>query len=395
MTPRRLAILWSLAACLGLPAPLSALAAGPADQARAAADQLEAARGALDSADRAGDRVAALTAAVTGYEAGMAALRESLRDVTLREEALRRRLEAQRAEIAALLATLQTISRTPEPVLMAHPAGPIGSARAGMLMSAASPALNNRAQALAGELAELRALHDVQKGALGQMQSALREVQQARTELSQAVAARTDLPRRFSADPMKTRLLVATTDTLRSFADGLDQISDDTALVPAAPLPAIEGQQGSLPWPAAGTLLRRAGEADAAGVTRPGVILATAPRALVTTPVAATIRYLGPLLDYGNVMILEPQTGILFVLAGMDTVYGDIGQVLPAGAPVGMMGGTAPDAGAMLAAQRDETESGADVAAGPSRAETLYIEVRKGNEPQDPETWFELMKDTE
>ncbi|MEZ5674302.1 MAG: hypothetical protein R3D81_03325 [Thalassovita sp.] len=47
----------------------------------------------------------------------------------------------------------------------------------------------------------------------------------------------------------------------------------------------------------------RADESDAAGIARPGVVLATRPRALVTTPTAATIRYLGPLLDYGNVMI--------------------------------------------------------------------------------------------
>ena len=54
-------------------------------------------------------------------------------------------------------------------------------------------------------------------------------------------------------------------------------------------------------------MLRGMNEADAAGIKRPGIILATRPGALVNAPTAATIRYVGPLLDYGNVMILEPQ----------------------------------------------------------------------------------------
>ena len=86
-------------------------------------------------------------------------------------------------------------------------------------------------------------------------------------------------------------------------------------------------------------VLRRPDEADAAGVRRPGLTLATRPRALVTAPWPATIRYRGPLLDYGNVMILEPGGGYLLVLAGLDTVYGEVGEVVAAGAPLGLMGG--------------------------------------------------------
>ena len=90
-------------------------------------------------------------------------------------------------------------------------------------------------------------------------------------------------------------------------------------------------------WP--GQVLRAVGAADAAGVERPGIVVAAAPRALVVSPAAATIRYAGPLLDYGLVSILEPQSGLLIVLAGLGTVYGRIGEVLPEGAPVGLHAG--------------------------------------------------------
>jgi len=130
----------------------------------------------------------------------------------------------------------------------------------------------------------------------------------------------------------------------------------------------------------AGTILRHAGEADAAGITRPGIVIATRPRALVTTPAPATVRYRGPLLDYGNVIILEPQAGILLVIAGLDVVYGKTGEVLPGGSPVGLMGGPVIGDDGLLTATGD--------GAGFRRTETLYVEVRENNTPVDPETWF-------
>ncbi|KAA2313008.1 peptidoglycan DD-metalloendopeptidase family protein [Puniceibacterium sp. HSS470] len=357
-----------------------------ATQARAAADDLDAASRALDSAARASDRTAALTDAIRAYEKGLSAMRQSLREAALREASLQREFDAQRDEIAALLAVLQTLSLEPAPVLMLHPSGPIGTARSGMLMAKAAPALSDRAVALGQRLAEAKDLRTIQQGAADQLARALAGMQQARTDLSQAVSERTDLPRRFTADPMKTQLLIATTETLRDFAASLPDIADDSAGADPA-LPELHIDKGHIPLPVQGRVLRRAGDSDAAGITRPGLVLATRPRALVTTPTAATLRYLGPLLDYGNVMILEPQSGILFVLAGLDTVYGKIGEVLPAGAPIGLMGGNDPAAGAIVAQAQDG--SGGD------RPETLYIEVRQGNEPQDPETWFELTKDTQ
>jgi len=84
-------------------------------------------------------------------------------------------------------------------------------------------------------------------------------------------------------------------------------------------------------------------------------------------------------------MILEPQAGTLFVLSGLDEVFGEPGQVIPAGAPVGLMGGSDPEVGAILSLTGD--------GAGTDRSETLYIEVRERGAPVDPETWFRTEKD--
>ena len=69
--------------------------------ARRAAGQLEAAQNALATAERASDRVAALTETIRAYEAGLSALREGLRRAASREATLRARFDAQREKVMA------------------------------------------------------------------------------------------------------------------------------------------------------------------------------------------------------------------------------------------------------------------------------------------------------
>ncbi|QIE45443.1 peptidase M23 [Pseudohalocynthiibacter aestuariivivens] len=354
----------------------------PTADAEAAAELLEAATLALDEAHEARDRVKALTQTVQAYEAGLRAMREGLRRAAIRQQTLEQELAASEGEIAQLLGVLQSMGQTPTPITLLHPTGPVGTARSGMILADVTPTLNEQARALRAKLDDLAVLRALQQSAAGRLQDGLNGAQSARTALSQAIADRTDLPRRFTEDPVKTALLIASTESLTGFASGLSQITTDDQ---AVPLPGIEDRKGTLPLPVQGRILRDAGEADAAGITRPGILVAAPPRALVTTPAAATLRYRGPLLDYGTVAILEPQSGILLVLAGMDVVYGEIGQVLPMNSPVGLMGGLDPGDDGIVPARLQD--------AGSDWTETLYIEVRQDNTPVDPALWFRTDKD--
>ncbi|PIE13223.1 MAG: peptidase M23 [Rhodobacterales bacterium] len=355
----------------------------PASAAQAAAQRLARASLALDKAKKARDRVKALSETVRAFEDGLGAMREGLRRASIREQTLTRELVAREDEISQLLGVLQAMTPGDSPTMLLHPQGPIGTARSGMILSEVTPALNDRAAELRAKLDEVTTLRKLQTNAADTLARGLQGVQDARTELSQAVADRTELPRRFTEDPVKTALLIASTETLEGFASGLSEIAANGE--PEGSLPDIAHRKGALTLPVQGRVIRKSGQADAAGIVRPGIIVATRPRALVSTPAAATIRYLGPLLDYGNVMILEPQSGLLFVVAGLDVVYGEIGQVLPSGSPIGLMGGKDPEIGAIL------SQSGEG--AGNDRSETLYIEVREDNVPVDPAGWFRVTKD--
>mgnify|MGYP000861777632 FL=1 len=372
-----------LAACLAVPTGLWAQDVSPAAAAASALEDLSAARDMLEAAKGGRERVAALSETVRAYEAGLSAVRAGLRRATIRERELSLKLAGQEEEIAALLTVLQARGRAGSPSLFLHPEGALGTARAGMIVSQMTPALNAQADALRETLVEVSTLRQLQAGAERSLQEGLTGVQDARTALSQAIADRTDLPRKFTEDAVKTALLIATTETLEAFAAGLGEISGGP-LETAANADVFD-QKGALPLPVAGRVLRRAGEADAAGIKRPGVLLATRPRALVSAPVAATIRYQGPLLDFGNVMILEPKSGLLMVFAGLDVVYGRTGEVIAEGAPLGLMGGKDAAIGEILTQVGDGT--GSDL------SQSLYLEVREDNEPVNPESWFRTQRE--
>ncbi len=354
----------------------------PAEAARAAAERLNLAAQSLDAASSARNRVKALTETVHAYEDGLQALREGLRRAAIREDTMTRELRSREDEIARLIGVLQSIGSVPSPVFLLHPTGPVGTARSGMILADVTPALDQHAAQLRAQLEDLNVLRQLQQSAVDKLEDGLDGAQEARTALSQAISNRTELPRRFTEDPVKTSLLIASTETLEGFASGLSEIAIDEA---PGSLPGMASRKGNLNLPVRGRILRHAGEPDAAGIIRPGIVMATRPLALVTTPAAATIRYKGPLLDYGNVIILEPQAGLLMVFAGLDVVYGDTGEVLPGGSPVGLMAGDTNDAGALLSQIGNET--------GAEQTETLYIEVREDNIPVDPESWFKTDKD--
>lgn len=354
----------------------------PSITAQRAARLLDAAAIALQDAEKSRDRVAALTQTIHAYEEGLVALRQGIRQAAIREAALKQVFEARSEQVSRLLGMLQVMEMSPAPLLLLHPAGPVGTARSGMILSELTPGIQAEAEQLRQQLEEMTLLRALQEGSAQTLRDGLAGVQSARTQLGRALSDRTDLPRRFSADAEAMGALLAGSETLQAFATGLTELPEGQQPVQ---LPDFTEAKGDLLLPVAGTLLRGFGEADAAGIERPGLLVATRPQALVTAPWAATIRYRGPLLDYGNVIILEPHQDYLLVFAGLGSVYGETGEIIEGGAPLGLMPGVAGEAGAILQA----TSNGA----GAEQSESLYIELRQGTDPVDPTDWFTLNKE--
>ena len=347
-------------------------------QARQAQQSLGNAWDQLERSKSAKDRIAALTGAILSFEESLSLSRDSLRQISVLEARAQQKLTVEEESYSELIGVLLSIDKSPIQAELLHPDGPMATARGGMLIADLLPALEEKVQSLRSDLEAARYLSELQNQLTLDLQAGLVALQETRAALGRAIADRDDLPKRFIEDTERTAILVTAADTLDIFASGLSLIAIDEA---AGTLPDITTRKGTLPMPVRGKVIRYFNEADAAGIKRPGIVVATSDNALVRTPTAATIRYRGPLLDYGLVSILEPQQDILYILAGLGTVYGDIGEVLPAGSPVGLMGTSE------LFDKKNLIETLND--SGGLRGETLYIEIRVNKAPENPLMWFE------
>lgn len=351
-----------------------------ADTANRAAAQLRQTMDGLDRALSADDQVIALGQLIRSYEDGLSALRVGLRQAGMREAQIRAGWEQRRESLGRALGAMMAMQQAPEATLLLHPAGAEATAHAGMILADVAPGLRAEAEQMKAGLDEITTIRAIQEGAANELAAGLEDLQQARALLASAVTDRSSLPQRFGEDPEELRQLAQTAETLEGFAAGVARIESDIG----PPLDDFEGAQGSLALPVLGDVIRHYDQPDAAGVRRPGLVIATSPAALVTSPWSATIRYRGPLLDYGNVMILEPAKGYLLVLAGLGQVFGEVGDVIKAGEPVGLMGGSEPPAQEFGVDFVVNASTGASA----DRSESLYLELRKGNETLDPAEWF-------
>ena len=347
-------------------------------QARQAQQSLDSAWNKLERSKSAKDRLSALTDAIISFEESLSLARDSLRQISVLEARAQQKLSVEEEAYGELIGVLLSIDKSPIQAELLHPDGPMSTARGGMLIADLLPALEEKVQSLRSDLEAARYLSELQYQVTLDLQVGLVALQETRAALGRAIADRDDLPKRFVEDPAQTAILLAAADTLDIFADGLSLIAKNEA---EGSLPDITTRKGTLPMPVPGKVIRYFNEADAAGIKRPGIVVATSDNALVRTPTAATIRHRGPPLVYGLVSILEPQKDILYILAGLSTVYGDIGEVLPAGSPVGLMGMSEIFDEKNLIETLNESAG--------LRGETIYIEVRVNKAPENPLTWFE------
>ncbi len=342
--------------------------ADPAQRALDAARAIEAATTAMQEAGSGRAQIAALGETIQAYEDGLVALREGLRTAQLEERAQTQRFRAASERLTRLLGVLMATERTDPALAMLHPEGALATARAGMLLGEISPALAREAATLREELEELRALRRARQYGTLALEQGLEAAQTARTRLAQAIADRGPLPQRLGDSEDYLAALARDSETLQDFAADL---AGRSAHAEGSPALSFLAARGTLALPVRATLLHGFGASDAAGVTRDGLVLATAPEALVTAPWSATVRYAGPLSGHGQVVIVEPAEAYLMVLSGLDEVLVRTGEILPEGTPLGTMPPAPPG----------QANSG-------SRSQTLYFEIRHEGKPIDPEPWF-------
>lgn len=315
-------------------------------------------------------------------EAALAA-EQRLATLRLQADAARRDLAHDRATGEDLLAALMTMGSRRPPALAASPDDAGAAVRAAILMSEAAPALSARARTLAQTLDALRAAED-----------AIRAESETLSHEETALAARRQEIEALAGEKRRKRLTLAAetarlhaesdelarrAETLRDLLDNLSNrkapasspppaaVSAVTTPRPASAPPRAEDAtprsavSHAVP-PAIGRITQRFSQGKSND--RPGLVYVTRPGAQVVAPMDARVEFAGLFRSYGEMLILDVGGDYLVVVSGLDGVYADLGQWVLAGEPIGRM------------------------SARKTPAPELYLEVRRGGTPIDPERWL-------
>lgn len=122
------------------------------------------------------------------------------------------------------------------------------------------------------------------------------------------------------------------------------------------------GAKGKLTRPARGAIVTSYGQELSKGVTAKGIVFKTRASAQIISPYDGSVIFSGPFKGYGNLIIIDHGQGYVSLLAGMSSVDAEIGQMVLAGEPVGVM----PDVD----------------------SPKLYMEIRKDQRPVNPAPWL-------
>jgi len=187
---------------------------------------------------------------------------------------------------------------------------------------------------------------------------------------AQAVKARTAADRAVAAQNARVREIDAQRDLnaqltgeLQDAQRRLEGTIQSAGAGAAAALP-IGPFRGALPWPSAGTVLRRSSRAAGSAAPRPGIEIAAAEGTAVQAVHDGRVAYAGSFDGLGNLVIVD-HGGQTF------TLYGHLlefevaqGSVVGAGQPIGRVGTSAVG------------------------QTTLYFELRVAGRPVDPIPWL-------
>ncbi|MCH2394871.1 murein hydrolase activator EnvC family protein [Oceanibaculum sp.] len=362
-------------------------------------------------------------------EAILSRVEESLRELTREANRKRAALQGRDAEVAALLAGLQRLSRRPPEAMIASPSAPLDTVRGGILLRAALPQVQESAMALRAELEEVEALQAEIAAERKRLAAARQSLLSERKKLESLAADRRRLAGRTEAESDRLERTVSRlSDSANDLRDLLRQIEAEreaqrkaeeerrlaeakraeaaarrAAAMPVPLLkPPVGGQsagsqnsavaalppasaprvvleppsgaprtltRGALTPPVQGKLVHGYGERSEPGGTARGIVLAGRPEAVIVAPFDGQVVYAGKFRGYGQILIIDHGNGYHSLLAGLGRIDSVVGQYLLAGEPVGGLG-------------RDG-----------ENAQELYLELRRNGEPINPLPWLAARTD--
>ena len=326
--------------------------------------------------------VAELVAAartIQDHEAEVSGLEARLVRLAAEEAEKTSGLERRRGQFTRVMMALERLARIPPEALIVQPLSPSDTVRGAILLRAAVPEIERRADWLRQELNGLAHARRQIAARRQELSAAAAALNEERGHLALLVAKKKVLSQkarhRSAKAQRRVKALAGEAKSLRELLARLDEErrARVARVVPDGPPPGaarrpITEARGKLPFPAAGRLVGRYGQATRNGLTRKGISLETRPGAQVVAPYDGRVVFADAFRGYGRLLIIDHGEGYHSLLAGLARIDTVIGQWVLAGEPVGVMG------------RRNKEKP------------TLYVELRREGQPINPLPWLAARK---
>jgi len=331
------------------------------------AERLEAqAADATASADRTAAQAAAVAARIQQAEAAIAADQAQIALIDRQRAALRAEIARRQRPLMRLTGALQLMSRRPLAVALLRPGSIEDAVHLRALLETLLPEVSARTAALRTQIAQGRALQAQAQAAAHALRSEKGNLATKRATLT-ALETRQRLAARSvesSADREAERALALSEQArdLGSLVTTLDKAGAMAAELARLPGPVLRPDNpGAGPAPAdtpaptpqgtaapSGYMLPVAGRLVSGFAGSGGIAIATRADAQVVAPGAGRVAFAGPFRGYGQIVILTHDGDWTSLVTGLVRVDVAVGDVLVAGAPLGVMGPERPQLGLEL-----------------------------------------------
>lgn len=354
------------------------------EEARKRSEALEArAQDTSAAADKTRDQIAALAARIQQSEADLRAGQARVAIIADMQRKQTHKLAQRRQPIVRLTAALQQIARRAPILALVEPGSVSDAVHRRIVLAQVMPVVMERTRGLQSDIARSAALHqsaEAAAGALARTRDGLAAQQRtlATLEQRQRLASR---ELRDSASLQVERAL-AMGEEARDIGELMTKIEDagvirdalltlpGPALRPAAPgatpLPADSAtpppESIAAPTyrlPAIGNVVTGFGELGDGGVRARGLTIATAPAATVVSPARGRIAFAGAFRGYGHIVIIDHGGGWTTLIANLDRLSAQVGDVVRPGDPLGATGQRDPRLTVELRRQERPVDIGA------------------------------------
>jgi septal ring factor EnvC (AmiA/AmiB activator) len=306
------------------------------------------------------------------------------------------KLRQQDQNMVKMISALQNLSLKPTEALFVQPLSPVNVVRSALLLRETVPYLEAYAELIKQELADLRvkqaAVRKQVEKIISQQQQLERQQAQMRALASAKTKYRAQVSKESEATKKEIKKLGSQAQDLKDLLAKLEKdkaekrkkmaeeakrkilslqkseqvktvdfIKSDHDIINETGLNFIKAK-GTLSYPAMGRVVTRYGEELSKGISSKGITIQTRNQAQVIAPFDGSVLFAGPFRGYGNLILIEHGKGYTSLLAGMNDIDCEVGQMLLAGEPVGLM----PSSGQAR----------------------LYMEIRKDNHPINPQSWL-------